>query len=459
VRIDYTPPPTLARFMRSPKRVRAVRGPVGSGKSTAMVIELFRRGIAQAPSRDGIRRTRNVIVRNTLQQLKTTALPTIEQTLRGLTHYKVSDQKVIIEFDDVHMEWLFLPLDTPENIQRLLSLELTYGWLSEFREIDAEIAMNVLSRCGRFPSKLDGGPTDYGLIMESNSFSEDSEWFDHLEKDLPDNWGYFVQPPGLPAGENLENLPPMYYADLMESNTEDWVDQYVYNQIGPSLSGQAVFRATFSSKDHLTELGDTDGLEYIPNRPMVCGLDVGRNPAALFGQMDPKGRVAVLRECFAENKGIEKFVIEDLRPLMFDHFPAAHVIFVIDPTARNKSQIGEESVFTTLRRLGFSVVLASTNFIDPRLRAVEQLFNRREGIIIDRYACPFLVRALQHEYRYKRKKSKQLDETPEKLHPWSDLADGFQYLCLGIDSRAMAQLVHRVDPANSAEKMPTGAWT
>ena len=45
---DYKPPPTLRDFMLSDKRVRAVRGPVGSAKSSACAMELLRRS-CQAP--------------------------------------------------------------------------------------------------------------------------------------------------------------------------------------------------------------------------------------------------------------------------------------------------------------------------------------------------------------------------------------------------------------------------
>jgi len=65
----------------------------------------------------------------------------------------------------------------------------------------------------RFPSKMRGGPTWYGIFGETNSFSEDDAWYSRLELELNPNWGYFVQPGARdPGAENLENLQPNYYA-------------------------------------------------------------------------------------------------------------------------------------------------------------------------------------------------------------------------------------------------------
>ena len=61
---DYSDAPTLRAFALSNKRVRYVQGPFGSGKSSACVIEIFKRAIEQKPGPDGIRRSRWAVVRN-----------------------------------------------------------------------------------------------------------------------------------------------------------------------------------------------------------------------------------------------------------------------------------------------------------------------------------------------------------------------------------------------------------
>ena len=210
--------------MASDARIRVVRGPVGSGKSTVMVVEMLRRACEQQPGPDGIRRTRGVVVRNTLGQLITTSLETIKTVIPPeIMSYHVGNHTVTVRFNDVHSEWILLPLDTPQNVQRLLSLELTFAWLSELREIPVKILEDVFGRCSRFPSVMHGGPTWYGVFGETNSFSEDDPWYNKLELDKPASWDYFVQPGARdPGAENLANLQPNYYSDLVENNTPEW---------------------------------------------------------------------------------------------------------------------------------------------------------------------------------------------------------------------------------------------
>ena len=469
---QYTPPQSLAPFFASEQRLRFTRGPVGSTKSTAMVMELFRRACQQEPGKDGVRRTAFAVVRNTLSQILKTCLVTMQKTLGPLVRYKVSTQTVIFEFNDVYSEWLLLPLDTPQNIQRLLSLELTGAWVSEFREIDHELVVNAYSRCGRYPAALGQGvaPTWYGLIAEANSFSEDSPWFDELEipeglqvlipgrTSLPKkNWFYLVQPGAYDeTADWLHYLPPDYYADLLESNGEAWAQQYIHNLITPSLSSQAVFAKSFDRAAHVVE-----GLQFIPTLPLVIGLDVGRQPAAALGQVDPRGRLNVLASIWAENKGIEKFIAEDLSPLLAERFPRAYVYAVVDPASRSRSQIGEQSVLEAINESGLSAILASTNNIAPRLRAVEKYLNRRNGVAIDRDHNARLIVSLQYGYRFPRDREKALMEQPKKDHPDSDLADALQYLCLGIESRSMRRVVQRQSMSNSERRPPPSpaGWT
>jgi len=461
----YDPPPTLKRFMRSNARLRAVRGPVGSAKSTACAMELFRRACEAPKQADGIRRSKMVIVRNTLQQLKTTNLVTIQQLFGPVMNYKVSDQTIEIRMGEVHTDFLLLPLDTPENVNRLLSLELTAAWVSEFREIDPEIVQSVISRCGRYPSRAVVQAADadywYGVIMESNSFSEDSQWFDLLEMDLPKNWEYFVQPGAFdPGAENRENLPPQYYEDLMESNSPEWVEQYIHNKITPSLSGQAVFRKLFDSDFHVS----ATELIPLPGVPLIIGMDTGRNPAAAICQLDNIGRMLVFESLYTDNMGMEQFLSTVLTPaLQHDKYRACPSYLVLDPACRQRSQIGEESVLEACRRLGYIGAPATTNNIQPRLRAVERYLNEQRGgraaMLLDREGALPLIQAMQSKYRYKLKKDKTLEEIPEKHHPWSDLADALQYACLGTQAAMRGKVMRMLNPPERTPERSAAGWT
>lgn len=476
--IDYEPPPTLKRFMNDDRRVRVVRGPVGSGKSSSMVMELLKRAAQQKPDpKDGIRRTRGVIVRNTMPQLESTSLKTIFELLRPIIDYRPSDKTIWIRQGDIEAEWILMPLDRPENVQRLLSLDLTYAWLSELRELPVQILLDVLSRCGRFPSMMHGGPTWHGVIGETNSFDEDCDWNKVLEekwlidKPLPDTWGYFIQPGARdPGAENREHLTANYYEDLIANNSEAWVEQYVDNIVAPSLSGEAVFRNSFRA----TGYGGTpwhvakEPIPTVPGAMLVIGMDFGRHPYAVLGQMDPRGRIIVVAEVgydeySPETMGVEKFVTTLLRPRlaqpMFQRLPTG---VVGDPSGVARSQVGEESVFMALKRLGLANQPAQTNTIDPRLRACEKWFlqSREAGpAILISPTCPKLIAALRSKYRYDKKKDGELQPQPSKTHPWSDVADAFEYMILGFSGNIQTRLNRIRRDTNQVRQVSTAGWT
>ena len=75
--IRYRPPgPVSKAFMLDDSFVRGIRGPFGSGKSTACVFEIMRRAREQPPGFDGVRRSRWAILRNTYPELRTTTIKT-----------------------------------------------------------------------------------------------------------------------------------------------------------------------------------------------------------------------------------------------------------------------------------------------------------------------------------------------------------------------------------------------
>ena len=462
VGVAYKAIPSLRPFHMSPARVRVVRGPIGSGKTTAMLMELLRIACQQQPGPDGIRRTRMLVSRNTLPQLRTTCLVSILQQLRGLAQWVSHSNTVKFRFGNVDSEWLMVPLDSPENIQRLLSLELTYAWMSEVREMDPQLVRDAYSRTGRYPSIENGGCTRYGLIAESNSFRIDSPWFPLLEEERPKNWDYIVQPSALsPQADWLQYLPPDYYTDLIESNTPEWVEQYIENKYGESLDGQAVYKASFNADIHVAK----ETIAHYPGSPLLIGCDFARWPAAVICQIDATGRMLVLAEVERENVGIEMFARENLLPLLASaRFHRCPSFLVGDPAGRQRSQIGEQSVFDALKACGFQAHPAVTNNIAPRLRAVEKFLiqsrNGKPAMLIDP-SCRRLIEGFKWKYRFRKTKSGNMESIPEKVRPWADVHDALQYACLGTARTTMVRALQMLGGTNgqAQPRIRPAAWT
>ena len=132
----------LKNFMKDESFFRGIRGPVGSGKSVGCCVAVFRRALEQKPNEDGIRKSRWAIIRNTNPQLRTTTIKTwldwFPEEEWGKFLYSVPFTHMIKK-GDIELEVIFLALDRPEDVKKLLSLELTGVWVNEAREIHSSV--------------------------------------------------------------------------------------------------------------------------------------------------------------------------------------------------------------------------------------------------------------------------------------------------------------------------------
>jgi hypothetical protein len=464
--IRYVPPPTIERFMLDDSLVRCVVGPLGSGKSMGMIMELLRRARQQVPDDNGIRHTRVACVRNTMSQLRQTVLADIQQYLQPMVHFFVTDSTVQIRapLEDgttIHSDWLLIPLDTKQDVQRLLSMQLTMAWVNEFREVPFDVVSALVGRLGRYPSRLNGGCTWFGLMMDSNPTDTDSPYYERLVINPEANWKLFHQPSGIgPYAENLENLPPGYYENLISERDSDWSDVYIRSEWGTSNAGQAVFRRSFDAEQHVHDM-----LAVVnPMRPVLVTMDFGRTPCALICQVDSYGRLLVFEEIVTEDVGLHAMVAERRKPKLLDEPYVGKRCFVVaDPAGRERSQLSELNAFDVLKQAGLMAWPAPTNDIAPRLLAVEKILRQQimgeAALQISRLGCPNLVRAMASQYRYKKRRDGQLDDVPEKNHPASDVADCLQYACLSVSADLSSKVLARYRPKIVERKFTAAAWT
>ena len=460
--VNYTPPNSLLDFFVSDAFVSLVVGPIGSTKSSAAIMKIAYHAKRMAPCEDGIRRSRCCWVRNTNEQLKDTSIPDFFKWYPpGIAgEWKATEKKFLLRFDDVECEILFRGLDDKNDVRRLLSLQLSFAVLDEFREIDPEIFKTLQGRLGRYPDKMlvppreewgndlkgnpiggcvtDAGQSNAHLWAASNPPDMDTFW-EQLLTNPPKNTHVTIQPDALsPQADWLKYLPENYYENLCEGKDEDWVDVYVRNKFGKSLAGKPVFRS-FSKPLHVA----TQELVPIFNsaNPLIIGMDVALHPAATLGQLDPTGRLLVYESFAAEGMGALRFVRERLKPVLARRFFGMSYLVVVDPAANTRAQTDERTVLEVLEAEGFNVVTAPTNALQPRISAVDSYLTRvvdgKAGILIDPYHCEDLIAALLSKYRYRMRRTGEIEDKPEKLHPWSDLADSLEYLCLQTDTSGL----------------------
>lgn len=481
--IIFNAPPTVARFSKSEKFGRLIAGPVGSGKTTGVIIEVLRRALQQKPAADGFRYTRFAIVRQTLRQLKDTVLKDCKSWLAGLGEWKVSDSTFYINFDTVRSELIFIPLEDAEDKGRLLSMQLTGAWLSEAIEMDISVLAPLSSRIGRYPSGNLGAPTWNGVMADTNFPAEMTPWHEFMENVRPD-WDIFKQPSGL--AWNAENLNYLlqtdetlklpfdhpervargreYYNRMVRDQgiDSDYVKRYVKAEYGDDPSGRAVFRETFRSNFHVV-----DDTQIIPGYPIIVGQDFGRDPWSVICQPDHMGRLVVHEEVPANNIGLEKHCQQSLRPrLMQTKYMGCKVALVGDPAGVAKSTVTEETSFDTLGRLGFACFPAPTNNLDPRLRAVESFLGRHTNggpsMLINRTGCPKLIRALGGGYRFEFMRVTGIRKPTPKKDEYSHVSDALQYVCLVCHGGSLYAIAKRLQAPISSRRpslITAAGWT
>lgn len=493
-RVIYEPDgTTLGDFMRSDARVRIIRGPIRSGTSSMCCQEIWRRACEQAPGPDGARRTRWAVVRNTYPDLQQSTVKTWLAWFPEKEFGRFIWSKPMVHTmrkGEVHCEVVFIALDKPEDVSKLRSTEWTGIWFNELEYIPKELFDEAESRAGYYPAIKDGGATWSGIFGDMNAPSEDN-WVvmmtgevplpDDMPEDerqqyrWPEGWDYFVQPTGLieqfgpdgktldpdqpyrlnPKAENLRWIPKIngraLYLETIKGKTKRWIDSRIMNRITAPIAGSAVW-PMFVEETHVARTP----LRYNPNWSLHVGLDFGRRPAAIFGQMIGD-RWQILGELYGTDEGasvfaprVRRWIIENCRELLdVEHAPATggevraferavqvgRIKLHGDPKGADKVQSDERTAYDVFREHGMKVTPAPvpSNNIRTRIEAVEFVLNgMRDGMprFLLSPNCRRLKMAMAGGYHFK-KGDFQKVEPVKDAQGYSDVSDALQYLMLG----------------------------
>lgn len=437
-------------FHKDSSFVRIVLGPVGSSKSSACCMELFTRACEQKAYL-GVRKSRWAVVRNTYPELKSTTIKTWTEW------FPFAEMKwdapitswlrvPLPDGTSVEAEVLFFPLDRPEEVGKLRSLELTGGWINEASEVAKAVFDMLTQRVGRYPRMLHGGANWSGVMMDSN-FPDDDHWLYRIaEKDRPKGWEVFKQPGGLvykggnvndrdnyqenPLAENVPNLPGgfEYYFRQLPGKTKDWIKVFVLAQYGSVSDGKSVY-PEWNDDIHCKSA------KTYPDRPLLLGFDYGLTPACVICQVSPRGQLLVLDELFAKDMGIRQFARDVVRPHLALNYGTYGFQAAGDPSGMSKRDTDEKTCFMELAEEGIACVPASTNAFVGRREAVAKYLTRmvdgQPAMIVDP-KCDLIRRGFNGRYQYKRLQvvgEERYRDVADK-NDFSHLHDALQYAAL-----------------------------
>ena len=269
-----------------------------------------------------------------------------------------------------------------------------------------------------------------GMIMDTNPPDTDSWWYALFEERRPDNAELFRQPSGRSLdAENLKNLEPGYYANLVSTFDADEIRCYVDGEYGWIKDGKPIY-TDYSDSLHCAEV------EPLPNVEIIRGWDFGLTPACVWTQQMPDGRFLVFDELCGDDVDIHQFA-----QAVTDHHEqrgySRNVVDIGDPAGMARSATNRStearSCFQILQGQKIKI-LPGEQTLTIRLGSIKRALQLMRGgspVFVLHPRCMMLRKGFQGRYQYRRLKisgaQERYEDTPDK-NMYSHPHDALQYV-------------------------------
>ena len=452
--VKYVPTSTALKFHSRDDRVRVLRGHVGSGKTTMCAAELIFRAAAMPPCKDGVRRSRWALIRNTYGDLIKTTLHTWKQWWQHLGHVRERQSpsySIIHTFNDgngvIEMELLPIALDNTIDITKhLKSLEVTGVFLNELAELH-RLVLDFFSggRLPRFPRKVDFSeeiqermPMYWsGIFSDTNPPEEDSWIYNLFEVERPTGYIMINQPPAVlkidgeyiinPDAENVRNIPngEQEFVKMTYGKSDNFINVYLMGNYG-TISEERVVYTNYNDNLH-----SDDNLTIYQNIPLILSADLGTVAPTILLSQFANGRFFALKEFCGQFMTIDELCESSVMPYLRQHCDGMRLQVCLHDPADTYDGAAQ------LRKFFEGIVTpAPTNSIELRIGAVSSMLNKLVGgkpmFMIDRSGCPQLRKGFNGKYFYRKLKvigEERYTDEPHKNHPFSDCMDCLAYAC------------------------------
>lgn len=445
---------TLRDFMASTAVVRGLMGPVGGGKTICCLTDLFHIAVRQEPDNDGVRRTRFLVVRDTYGNLENTTLKSFRECYPqpdepgvvgvtmtgGKNRQSVYDMKAqLSDGTQINMQIIFAAIGDISAETFMKGFELTAIFLSEGDGLSPDVLQFGMGRIGRYPSKKNGpGPTYFGILIDFNAPTFDNYLYPLFFEGDKDIYKLFMQPSGVAKNaENTEHHSKNYYTNMIKANSVKWVKRNVHNQFGFSDHGKPVY-PEFNPDVHVAD----HEFEPIEGLMIYVGMDAGRTPTAILGQVDSEGQLRIFDEVYRQDMGAETFA-QSLKDYIIQRYGwDFNYKFVGDPNAGYKTETSDLDWLTLVGNiLGSEVKPANTNRPSLRIEAVKSKLSKNisgtKPYMLISPRCTQLVAGFVHGYQFKKLVGSNDNYSPQpNKNEYSHYHDACQYLALEVTSNA-----------------------
>lgn len=476
--LDYQATDTACDFHNDDSFVRLLFGAVGCGKSVACCVEPLIRGIQQAPGDDGIRRTRGAVIRNTFPELKSTTIKTWLSWYPEEKFGKIKwDSPItqLIKFNDVEIEVLFMPMNSIDDVEKLMSLELTWAYINEVQFIPKKVFKICQQRVNRFPSKKDGAPITWtGVFADTNPPDSDHWLYKLFEENCPKNHKIFKYQSPLIKFEDapsdgrahaismngtaystdfsvdyiaIQN-DSNYWLNLVPGSTDEEIKVNLMGKYGVVIEGKAV-HPTYNDSIHYSN----KILEANPMVELGLGWDFGLTPACAIGQMSPHGQFLVIDELWTEDMDLRDFANNVVIPHLDRYYPFWRENYRSwnDPAGATPSQTDGKACEDILKEAGiFSVSAAKNNDPTPRRDGLKFFLSRltsgKPAFFISS-KCTMIRKGLMGNFQYGRVKVAGQERYHEK-----PLKNIYSHICEALEYLAMQYASENKKPKPNANK-------
>jgi len=247
------------------KRVVVFGGAIRGGKTWWLLITLSSLALMYE-------RSRWVIIRKTLPDLKRTTFPSFQSILFAGLQGKVKswnkDTNVITFNNDSELLFMTENYSEDKDLNRFRGLEVNGAGLDEVNELQEATFYKVQERIGSW-NQAKGAPPIVCLATcnPANNWVKEVIYKRYKDGTLPEKWSYIpskiTDNPYIPKEylESLKELPPIQYARFVEGDwdvMEDSVNPFLYE---------------FNDRKHID-----DSITINPNIPVYFSLDFNVNP-------------------------------------------------------------------------------------------------------------------------------------------------------------------------------------
>jgi hypothetical protein len=332
---EVTLSPTQLNFVNSEAFENCLVGPRGEGKTEAGIVAMT----VHASRQDrNFRPIPWVIIRDTWKNLERTTLQSFIHPRPGSfaasirSQLKIRDGGKMIELPGMWKAFLF-GVDSPSDLNALLSLQLGGGWLEEVAPAAEETigsgisedTYNVLASSMRHPV------TTNRRIQITMNYPDEDHW----------SWKKFYEFENenrrlfrIARGEN-KHIDDQYRKNMERAllGRKDLLDRLVYGRPAKVYTGEAV----------TPEYSDIHRAKVkIDPRPDLVGFrfwDGYGNPVCMFAQLNPAGQLVILDTLVKPNSAIKQLIDDDVIPLMATRYvDVQHWRDIGDPTMCVKDQ-------------------------------------------------------------------------------------------------------------------------